>query len=217
MRACALFWFLVHAGTRSSAVVAASCCSQILSKSHSKLTCLPFSCSSVNPEMTSLAALFMDSVDMGLRGQIAHSRPPRRGVPSLKTHFVHHVLSPSPSRAACALQFLVPVKGFYPPTPPIKGVTQSRSGKASHSLHDSSSFQDNMLHFHSLPPTQFHIPLLSLRTLCAPSASHTHPHPVMLWPPCPRLSCHPQIPPAASGGLWFMAGHVLLRCSSDPC
>lgn len=207
---------IVHAWTRSSAVVAASCCSQILSKSHPKLTCLPFSCSSVNPEIASLAALFMDSVDMGLRGQIAHSRPPRRGVPSLKTHFVHRVLSITIKGCMCS-SVSCSCEGFLPPTPPMKGVTQSRSGKASHSLHDSSSFQDNMLHFHSLPPTQFHIPLLSLRTLCAPSASHTHPHPVLLWPPCPGLFCHPQIPPAASGGLWFVAGHVLLRCSSDPC
>lgn len=64
----------------------------------------------------------------------------------------------------------------------MKGVTQScLLAVGERSLRDSSSFQDNMLYFHSLPPTQFHIPLQSLRTLCAPSASHTHPRPLSLW------------------------------------
>lgn len=41
-----------------SAAVTASCCSQILSKSHHKLTRLPLSYSPVGPEMTCLAVLF---------------------------------------------------------------------------------------------------------------------------------------------------------------
>lgn len=48
---------------------------------------------------------------------MAHSSYPRGvGVPSLETHLAHHVLSPSPSRVANALQFLFPVKGTPPPS-----------------------------------------------------------------------------------------------------
>lgn len=88
-----------------SAAVAASCCSQTLSKSHHKLTRLPLSYSPVNPKVTCLAVLFMGSMGTRLRGKMAHSSHPG-GVSHLSKHLAHHDLSPSPSRAANALQFL---------------------------------------------------------------------------------------------------------------